>query len=265
MAAEEQIKTFGRYLQAIRLEKGLGLEQISQQTRISVDVLHLLEREDLGNLPAEVFVKGFVRAYARTLGVDADEAVHRYVVAIENNRQEQLSEAAIVQDRSRFWLKLLVAMSLLVAIVGLTMVAVHLFHPEAPSTPSAPGENPPAAAPKTDTLPASEQASAAMPSLPPAPASPPPVGADAAGVGKPTATHKYQLTVEGLHTTHLKVIVDDRSAENYTLEKGDRLVLEAQQGYNLLLDNATGVRISLNGKPVILKGKEGQMVTRQLP
>ena len=69
--------SFGRYLQAIRLEKNISLEQVAAQTRIGLGNLMLVEQEDHDQLPAAVFVKGFLRSYAAAVGADGDEAVRR--------------------------------------------------------------------------------------------------------------------------------------------------------------------------------------------
>ena len=66
MANSKNYLSFGRYLKNIRLEKGLHLDMISKETRIGLHNLALIESEDHKNLPAEVFVKGFLRAYAKT-------------------------------------------------------------------------------------------------------------------------------------------------------------------------------------------------------
>jgi hypothetical protein len=50
------------------------------------------------------------------------------------------------------------------------------------------------------------------------------------------------------------------------LKPGDLLELEASSGYNLLIGNAAGVQLTLNGKPVEkFLGKSGQVVTIQIP
>ena len=73
MESEKEPLSFGRYLQAIRLEKKISLEQVSAQTRIGVGNLLLIEQEDHERLPAKVYVKGFLRSYAAAIGADGDE------------------------------------------------------------------------------------------------------------------------------------------------------------------------------------------------
>ena len=63
----------------------------------------------------------------------------------------------------------------------------------------------------------------------------------------------------------MKVIIDEKESTEYTLSSGDNIQLEAKTGYNLLIGNAAGVKIKLNGKPVSISGESGQVVTLHLP
>ena len=77
MPEKEKPKDFGRYLQKHRTRKGISLEAVSRVTRISMTSLHQIENEDSANLPAAVFVKGFLRAYADMVGIDARPVLER--------------------------------------------------------------------------------------------------------------------------------------------------------------------------------------------
>ena len=69
---------FGSGLKATREARGLSIEDLSRTTRISAISLTRIETCDWRNLPAEVFVTGFVRAYARAVGLDEGDVVRRY-------------------------------------------------------------------------------------------------------------------------------------------------------------------------------------------
>jgi hypothetical protein len=72
-------EAFSQYLISRREALSLGLEQISRETRIPESSLLRLESGAFEQLPGDVFVRGFVRAYARCVGLDPEEAVKRYV------------------------------------------------------------------------------------------------------------------------------------------------------------------------------------------
>lgn len=60
----------GEVLQAERQAHDVSLESLAAQTRIKVTLLKALENNEFDALPAAVFVKGYIRAYARVLGFD---------------------------------------------------------------------------------------------------------------------------------------------------------------------------------------------------
>jgi transcriptional regulator with XRE-family HTH domain len=69
---------FAQELRNARLKAGRSLDDIARATKISVPMLDRLERGDANALPAEVFVCGFLRAYARELGLSGEDSVALY-------------------------------------------------------------------------------------------------------------------------------------------------------------------------------------------
>ncbi|HUS67487.1 MAG TPA: helix-turn-helix domain-containing protein [Kofleriaceae bacterium] len=63
---------------AQRDRASLSIEDIAKVTKIPERSLKQLEAGDFEKLPADVFVRGFLRSYARCVGVDADELIRRY-------------------------------------------------------------------------------------------------------------------------------------------------------------------------------------------
>jgi cytoskeletal protein RodZ len=70
--------TIGELLRTAREQRGIGLRQISDETRISVRYLEAIESNDYKRLPGGIFNRSFVRAYARCIGYDEKEAVEAY-------------------------------------------------------------------------------------------------------------------------------------------------------------------------------------------
>src|SRR4051812_15930200 len=69
------------WLRAGRASKGLSLEAVAKITKIQQRILERLEAGKLEGLPAEGFVRGVVRSYARCVGLDEGEALERYSLA----------------------------------------------------------------------------------------------------------------------------------------------------------------------------------------
>jgi cytoskeleton protein RodZ len=67
----------GDYLKAKREEAKLSLEKVSQKTKINLNILRSLEANDFQALPSPAYVKGFVMSYARVVGLNSDEVIHK--------------------------------------------------------------------------------------------------------------------------------------------------------------------------------------------
>jgi Helix-turn-helix domain/RodZ C-terminal domain len=76
----------GTTLQDARTRKGLALPDAAEATRIRVKFLAALEAERLGELPADVYARGFLRTYAEYLGLDGDLLVSELNARIEASR-----------------------------------------------------------------------------------------------------------------------------------------------------------------------------------
>src|SRR5256885_17079387 len=72
---------FGERLKRERELRSITLDEIANSTKIGTRMLHALEDEEFSKLPGGIFNKGFVRAYARYLGLDEEQAVVDYLAA----------------------------------------------------------------------------------------------------------------------------------------------------------------------------------------
>jgi cytoskeletal protein RodZ len=71
----------GQYLQKLRVEKGMSVEEVSRSTRVPVASVERIEADRFSELPGEVFVKGFLRSYARAVAVQPDDVLARYTAS----------------------------------------------------------------------------------------------------------------------------------------------------------------------------------------
>jgi cytoskeletal protein RodZ len=86
---DDSAEGFGPWLMRQRELRGVTLEQISEQTRIGVGTLKALEKGAEG-IP-RVYMVGYLRAYARVAGLDAQEALLRW----EEEEQKRGGRAAV--------------------------------------------------------------------------------------------------------------------------------------------------------------------------
>src|SRR5918994_4407744 len=79
-------------LRRARERAGLSIEDISSRTKIQIPLLEAIERGDFERVPGGLFVRGFLRAYAREVGLDPEMVVADYLDQYEP--QIVLAEAA---------------------------------------------------------------------------------------------------------------------------------------------------------------------------
>jgi cytoskeleton protein RodZ len=70
--------SIGAELRDARERRGLSLAQLSRTTKISVTTLRSIEIDQVEKLPEPVFLRGFLRAYAREVGLNPEDTVRRY-------------------------------------------------------------------------------------------------------------------------------------------------------------------------------------------
>lgn len=77
-AAAGETASVGALLRQLREARGLTQEAVSLETRIPVASIRKIEENRFAELPGEVFVRGFLRAYARAVGADPVRVVAVY-------------------------------------------------------------------------------------------------------------------------------------------------------------------------------------------
>ncbi len=80
--------SFGENLRQARMARNISLQEIAVTTKISSRALQALEDEHFDLLPGGIFNKGFVRAYARCVGLDEEKAVADYLAAAKVSPSE---------------------------------------------------------------------------------------------------------------------------------------------------------------------------------
>ncbi|HUR99758.1 MAG TPA: helix-turn-helix domain-containing protein [Pyrinomonadaceae bacterium] len=88
--------TLGEKLRQAREERGISISEVAEQTRISPMYLESIENDNYKPLPGGIFNKGFVRSYAKYVGIDEHEALQDYARLIAAN------DAAVEEQQPRY-------------------------------------------------------------------------------------------------------------------------------------------------------------------
>lgn len=98
-SSEEDRPSVGRALKQARIDAGLSVEDVSARTRVRVPIVVAIEQDDFSRCGGDVYARGHVRAYARTVDLDSDEMVARYDA--EHGGRPEPTPAAPLFDAER--------------------------------------------------------------------------------------------------------------------------------------------------------------------
>ena len=79
----------GPRLRRSRLNRGLEIAEIAKVTKVTVTYLRAIEEEAFDSLPPAVYVRGFVNAYARAIGLEGRRVAQSYMLRYEQARAEK--------------------------------------------------------------------------------------------------------------------------------------------------------------------------------
>ena len=84
---------FGTVLRRARESREIVLADVALKTKVSRSTLEMLERGQLGDLPSGVYVRGFIRSFARAVGTDETESLLLYERALEARSKAEKARA----------------------------------------------------------------------------------------------------------------------------------------------------------------------------
>lgn len=125
--------SLGSYLRHERELRQISLEEIAQTTRIPLRMLQNIEDDQLDDLPGEVFARGFLKSYARSVGLDADDVLARYGDRSEGAESAPAPITAITPpERGR---RFGIAIALVILLILFTLALSIVMRPRQRDTP----------------------------------------------------------------------------------------------------------------------------------
>lgn len=101
----EAVKPFGAILRNERLARKVSMEEICWATKIKLDYLIALEEGNFSTLPAEIFIKGYIRSYAKYLEIDPEEAVAHYIQCTRQGCEKVAEILPQVREEPSFFIR----------------------------------------------------------------------------------------------------------------------------------------------------------------
>ena len=130
------VHSFGERLYAARTRQGLSIEEVAKAVNLTVDMIEAIERSDVDKLPQPAFVQGYIRVYARQLGVSEDSVLEEYSRAVPHSLETVLRPRSVLPDEanSGSLVVKIVSIFLLVAIVLAAVYGIYSYYSEMADT-----------------------------------------------------------------------------------------------------------------------------------
>jgi hypothetical protein len=222
----DRLQQIGAKLRYLRQSQTLSIEEVSARTQIQPRLIEAIETAQIDLLPESVYVKGMVKRYGNSMGLDGTALVENFPTwqrqsTTPTPKKSSRRTTIVLQPRVKpLHLYLGYTLVVLAAIAGMSQVLNNTVKPKPPQ-PIAVTEVP--IAPQTVV-----------------PIAPPP---------------KLMIAVEIKSPAQVKVIVDGQPKFAGNLKPGDKYTWEAQQNITIETNNAGGVLLSRDGQPAKLLGQ----------
>lgn len=271
--------SFGQKLRQAREARNITLQEIAATTKIGTRALQALEWDRFEQLPGGIFNKGFVRAYARCVGLNEDETVAAYMEAAKVAAPETDMETLATQVEAARPLRqgggpnAATVVGVVAMLVALALGALWLREHRKESRESAEAQQsrvtaanpvapvvtaPPATAPNALVTPATNSTVDATQN-PALQATAPPANQSAE---EKQAAAPIEVSIVATSRAWISVLSDDKPAETVTLDPSKPEMstrsYKAKDHVKLILGNPAGVTVTYNGKPAGSLGKAGQ-------
>lgn len=93
----EKLREIGTYLRRLRKEQSISLEEVAANTYIRTSLLKALEEAQEESLPEPVYIQGFIRRYADSLGLDGNALAMTFPIELPPiELSEQLLDAEVI-------------------------------------------------------------------------------------------------------------------------------------------------------------------------
>lgn len=232
-------------LRAAREEKKWSFMDTEETTKIRVRYIQALEEEDYGILPGTTYVKGYLRTYAKQLGLNSDEIIGLYNDSTMPEAGPVLKSPHMLVKARSLWVRPVIIGSMAVLAMVLVIAIAGLYQPgkKAADSPYSPPALP--SAPKTDVV---------------TPAPSPPVVPNPKNV---VAATQDGLTAQLVFTQPcwIEVRVDGQPPFQGTFTAGTSKEVKGISKIELVsVGNAGGLSVTLNGKALPSLGKAGEVL-----
>jgi cytoskeletal protein RodZ len=244
----------GGELRAARRARKRSIDDISRATKIAPSVLRAIEKDDFDAVPGGLFTRGFLRAYAREVGLDGEDLVLRYRAEVEPPPVTPSTSQTVASHAEELSADLdepsaAAGHTNIIQIAVILVVAIGYLASQRPVKPSA-GIVAPSDAPvaiRADAIPAD-----------PGPADPVPVATTGS---TPTAAKSLTIDIHPTGPCWVEATVDGTHTVGRLMDAGSRETIDVTDNLALRIGDPAAFAFSINGVAGRSLGRPGVPAT----
>ncbi len=269
--------SIGETLRRRREERALTPEQAAFQSKVPLRLVQMLESDDYDLLPDPLYLVRLLHEYARFLGLDAAALDAEYQRTMHRPPRPAPPPAPAPRPavsipwRQVLWTVAAILVATPLVLIALSLASKRSTDPAVSSRQAEPKvEQPVSGGGSVEVTPQGPEAVAPAGSPPPAilpepatvpvvvtPAVPAPLRKDADAA---TRAAGHILIVRAQEPTWLSVRVDQKDPREVLLQPEQAVRFEAETSFHVIVGNAGGVTLSLDGTPLPPLGRSGEVV-----
>lgn len=226
------LEKIGNILKEKREEKGLTIVDISDSLCLRKSLIQAIENGNWNMLPHEIYVRGYVKEYAQLVDINDD---------ISEELKKGVEKAPVVEipiqqktDPLRRHVRKRVIIYPLMFVLIIAFFVLNQVYKESFSKRSVPRQTAEQASSNSGLSTTEQQ-------------------------NRSEFTDVKKLMISCHERTWVSVVIDGTEKKEFMLNPQDILVLNAKENFDLLIGNAGGVKMRLNGKDVELTGQSGEV------
>ena len=236
--------TPGNLLRSEREKQSKSLEDIAKALKINIEYLRAIEKDNYGLLPADVFIKSYLRSYSGVLGLKGDSILALYNKQFGPPAKEPAPQKKRLQEMlPAFKLNYIYLLTICIGL-AIGSITAYMKHDikEAPAV-------------ITNAVPVVETESTET------------MTADIEEAVAEAVVTKEALSLEiaAAELTWVSIKIDSTDPEELLLRAGERKTITAHEKFVLKIGNAGGTSLILNGRDIGNLGPHGQLVDITLP
>ncbi|MBP1749242.1 MAG: hypothetical protein H6Q52_1781 [Deltaproteobacteria bacterium] len=246
---QSNLQKIGTILREKREEKGLSIIDISDMLCIRKSLVKALEDGNTTLLPHEVYIRGYLKKYAHLLDISVE------TLGLEPRVEEQAIQPETTPNRPTIHGPRHIARrAMVIPLVFVLIIAffvLNQIYKERSAARSAPDLSAQSNSVATKKASVNVRETAGTNAA---------QQADAGGEAQALPVSDIKKLMITCHDrTWVSVVIDDNEKKEFMLSPEEMIVLNAKDNFDLLIGNAAGVKLNLNGKEVEFTGKNGEV------